>query len=50
MQIHFSYGDNGLNIELPDSTTIISPVAAQPITDVPNALQKALASPIDSDP
>jgi nickel-dependent lactate racemase len=50
MQLHMTYGDDGLDVELPDSTDVITPIDAPSIIDVPAALREALTSPMNSAP
>ena len=50
MKVHLSYGENGLDVDLPAQTDVIMPKDVEPLTDPPAALREALAGPIGSPP
>jgi len=52
MQIHFAFGQHGLNLDLPDGPhyELIESRSASPLPDVPAALEYALDHPIGTQP
>ena len=50
MRVHLAYGDDGLDIELPDGADVIAPSHAPALPDPPAALRDALARPINAPP
>lgn len=50
MKLKLAYGENGLNVELPDSTDVIRSHYVPGLADEPSALRQALRQPIGSRP
>ena len=50
MQVHLSYGERGLDVELPEGSDVILPAEPMPLAEPESALREALASPIGSAP
>jgi nickel-dependent lactate racemase len=52
MQIHFAFGQYGLNLDLPDGPRyeVIESRSASPLPDVPAALEHAIDNPIGTQP
>lgn len=51
MKVRLDYGTDGLEVDLPeDRTTVIEPAYPEGVSDVGEALRRALAHPIDSPP
>lgn len=50
MQVRLLYGEQGLEVELPDGSDVIQPKESTPLADPESALRDALARPIGSPP
>ena len=50
MRVHLAYGDDGLDVDLPDGADVIAPSHAPALPDPPAALRDALARPINARP
>ncbi len=50
MQVHLAYGQNGLNVELPDTTNVVTSRFTPGVGDEATALRDALRAPIESAP
>ena len=50
MQVHLAYGQNGLNVELPDGCDVVTSRFVPGVVDEPAPLRDALRGPINSAP
>ena len=50
MKLHLDYGNDGLDITLPDGTDVIEPAPTTALPNVATTLQAALAQPIGTRP
>ena len=50
MQVHLAYGQNGLNVELPDGCDVVTSRFVPGVVDEPATLRDALRGPINSAP
>lgn len=50
MQVHLAYGQNGLTVELPDTTNVVTSRFTPGVGDEATALRNALRAPIESAP
>ena len=48
MEVHLDYGTDGLTVDLPEQSTVIEPDYPPGVPNVPEALRRALAEPLDS--
>ena len=50
MNVHLAYGEHGLDVELPDGTTVIEPTATPGLPGPERAVADAIAQPIGAPP
>ncbi len=50
MKVHLAYGKQGLDVELPDHATVLTPQHTPPLFDPQNAVRRALQKPLASPP
>ena len=50
MRVHLTYGEQGLDVDLPERTAVLAPGQATPLAEPVSALREALAAPMGAKP